>query len=107
MLFSRSRRDHLVLSRFLRPSRRRMLVPSPSHTEKPSMFRPALRFAAIFFAGIAVLSIALRLEPVKDRLVVPFTAQLARACGLVLALLGTGTHVTGTQIESASGFSVN
>lgn len=71
------------------------------------MSRAALRFAAIFIAGIIVFSVVLSLDVVNERLIVPFTGLIASASSVTLNLFGLATSVAGTQIVGGTGFAVN
>src|SRR5574341_2168687 len=71
------------------------------------MRRPVLSFVLAFGAGILLSSLALHVGVVARRFVVPFTALVARASGLVLNLLGMSNEVAGHVIQGEGGFSMD
>ncbi len=75
----------------------------PSPSEKP---RPARRFLLLFASFLVLFYLGIGLHPVNDRVVVPFTAAVARVSGSILNLLGERVGVAGTTLSS-SAFSVN
>lgn len=68
--------------------------------------RSSLRFLAVFAALLALFYFAIAIHPVNDRVVVPFTAAIARVSARVLNVIGEGVTVHGTTIASHR-FAVN
>ncbi len=64
------------------------------------------RFLILFALLLVVLYVAIAIRPVNDRVVVPFTALIARASGAVLRLSGESVAVGGTVISSGR-FAIN
>lgn len=70
------------------------------------MQRPQLLFLLKFFAVLVAAYLLIAWNPVNDRVIVPFTAGIARMSAVLLNLLGQSVTVTGTVIAS-SRFAVN
>jgi exosortase H (IPTLxxWG-CTERM-specific) len=68
--------------------------------------RRSLGFLARFTGLLVLFYVVVASHPVNDRVIVPFTAGVARAAGAVLNVLGEGATVAGTEIRSAN-FAVN
>lgn len=68
--------------------------------------RPARFFLLRFAILLALFYVAITLHPVNDRLVVPFTASIARASARLLNLGGERVEVVGTLVSSDR-FAVN
>jgi exosortase H (IPTLxxWG-CTERM-specific) len=73
--------------------------------EKTSRRSPA-RFLVTFAALLVAFYFLIAIHPVNDRVVVPFTAGVARVSGAVLNAMGERVRVSGTTISAAT-FSVN
>ncbi|HET7452644.1 MAG TPA: hypothetical protein VFL12_07875, partial [Thermoanaerobaculia bacterium] len=67
--------------------------------ETPSPRSPA-RFLLTFGALLVLFYFAIAIHPVNDRVVVPFTAGVARVSAAILNLLGEKVTVSGTTIAS-------
>lgn len=68
--------------------------------------RPQLLFLLKFFGILIGAYLLIAWSPVNDRVIVPFTAALARSAGALLNAIGQGVTVIGTVIQS-SRFAVN
>jgi exosortase H (IPTLxxWG-CTERM-specific) len=73
--------------------------------EKTARRSPA-RFLLTFAGLLFVFYFLIAIHPVNDRVVVPFTAAVAKASGVVLNAMGERVRVSGTTISAAT-FSVN
>lgn len=73
---------------------------------KPADPRPARYFLLRFACLLALFYVAISLHPVNDRVVVPFTASIARASARVLNTAGERVRVEGTLVSSDR-FAVN
>jgi exosortase H (IPTLxxWG-CTERM-specific) len=62
--------------------------------------RPDARFLILFFAILAAAFTVLALQPVNDRVVVPYTSVVARMSGAALASLGEDITVVGCDLRS-------
>jgi exosortase H (IPTLxxWG-CTERM-specific) len=80
-------------------------MPQVRSGEKTPRRSPA-RFLLTFGALLLLFYFAIAIHPVNDRIVVPFTAGVARASAAVLNVLGERVAVSGTTIASRF-FSVN
>lgn len=67
------------------------------------MSGPALRFALLFPALLAVLTVLVRTPWVLETLRDPLCAGLAQAVGALLSLVGTGSRVEGTLVSLPGG----
>ena len=70
------------------------------------MQRPQVLFLVKFFVILVAAYLLIAWNPVNDRVIVPFTAAIARTSGVLLNLFGEGVTVTGTVISSPR-FAVN
>ena len=70
------------------------------------MQRNQVLFLAKFFAVLVAAYLLIAWNPVNDRVIVPFTAGIARVSGALLNLIGQTVTVSGTMIAS-SRFAVN
>lgn len=68
--------------------------------------RRSLGFLARFLLLLVVLYFVVASHPVNDRVIVPFTAGIARVAAATLDLFGEDVEVSGTEIRSAR-FAVN
>ena len=68
--------------------------------------RAPLRFVAVFAGFLALFYVAIGIHPVNDRVVVPFTAAIARVSAAILDGIGERVSVHGTTITSDR-FAVN
>jgi len=75
-----------------------------SHADSAAR-RRSLLFIARFLALLLVLYFAVASHPGNDRIIVPFTALIARVSGTLLRWIGEPVTVVGTEIRSSS-FSV-
>lgn len=80
-----------------------MAAPAASRPSSPR--RRSLAFLARFGALLVVFYVVIALRPVNDRVIVPFTAGIARVSGALLTALGERVSVEGTEIRSP-GFAV-
>ena len=62
--------------------------------------RPETRFLVLFLVLLTTGFTVIAFEPVNDRVVVPFTAAVARTSGTILGLLGEEITVTGCDLRS-------
>jgi exosortase H (IPTLxxWG-CTERM-specific) len=62
--------------------------------------RPEYRFLIIFFTILVVGFVTVALQPVNDKLVLPYTAFIAKMSGFVLDLLGEDIRVDGCNLLS-------
>jgi exosortase H (IPTLxxWG-CTERM-specific) len=76
-----------------------------SSPPSPSARRRSLLFVARFLVLLVVFYFAVASHPGNDRVIVPFTAVIARVCGTLLRWIGEPVTVVGTEIRSSS-FSV-
>ncbi len=63
---------------------------------------PRILFVTKFGLGLVVLYVIAALNPVNDRVIVPFTALVARATAVVLRIVDSGIQSAGTVIRSPS-----
>ena len=70
------------------------------------MRRAQLLFLVKFFAILVAAYLVIAWNPVNDRVIVPFTAALARSAGAILSVLGEAVTVRGTVVGSPT-FAVN
>ena len=81
-------------------------------TTSPEASRPSAArhasywFLARFLVLLAALYFLVAWRPVNDRVIVPFTAGIARVSGLILRVIGEPVTMNGTTI-SGGGFAVN
>ena len=62
---------------------------------------PRLVFVARFVAGLILFYVVVALNPVNDRVIVPFTALVARTSALLMRGLGSGVAVAGTVMQTS------
>ena len=62
--------------------------------------RPDTRFIILFLAILGTTFTVIALHPVNDNIVVPYTALIARASGVVLRLFGEEATVTNCLVSS-------
>lgn len=77
---------------------------SPVSKETPR--RRSLVFLGRFLGFLALFYLVFASHPGNDRLILPFTAIVARASGALLRAMGESVTVVGTEIRSPT-FSVN
>ncbi len=70
------------------------------------MKKPQLLFLVKFFAVLIGVYLLIAWNPVNDNVIVPFTAAVAKASGVLLNVIGQNVTVSGTVIRS-SRFAVN
>ena len=70
------------------------------------MRRAQVLFLVKFFVILVAAYLVIAWNPVNDRVIVPFTAALARSAGAILNVLGQAVTVRGTVVGSPS-FAVN
>lgn len=70
------------------------------------MQRPQVLFLVKFFAVLVAAYLLIAWNPVNDRVIVPFTAAIAKSSGALLNVLGEEVTVRGTSITSPR-FGVN
>src|SRR5687768_13860043 len=70
------------------------------------MQRTQVLFLVKFFAVLVAAYLVIASKPVNDRVIVPFTAGIARTSGALLKAMGEDVRVVGTSISS-SRFGVN
>lgn len=70
------------------------------------MRRPQVVFLLKFFVVLIAAYLFIAWNPVNDRVIVPFTAMIAKASGAVLHAIGQDVVTTGTTIRGAR-FGVN
>ena len=70
------------------------------------MQRPQVLFLVKFFVILIAAYLLIAWNPVNDRVIVPFTAAIARTAGALLNLLGQHTTMNGTVIMGPR-FAVN
>jgi len=68
--------------------------------------RRSLGFLARFLGLLVAFYFLVAWHPVNDAVIVPFTSAVAHVSSGILAVLGEGTHVVGTEIRSDR-FAVN
>ncbi len=71
---------------------------SPSAGWRSRLGRPEVRFLALFVALLAGGFTAISLNPVNDRVIVPFTDQIARASAWVLNTIGEPVRLDGSKL---------
>ena len=76
------------------------------HSRETTSRRSPARFLLTFGGLLVLFYVAIAIHPVNDRVVVPFTAGVARVSAAILNLLGENVTVSGTTIASRF-FSVN
>jgi len=77
-----------------------------SEEEAVAARRRSVGFLARFAGLLVVLYVVVASHPVNDAVIVPFTAGIARAAGVVLNLFSENVSVEGTEIRSPV-FAVN
>jgi len=70
--------------------------------EAPPPRRRPLLFLARFLALLVVFYFLVAWNPINDRVVVPFTAWIARVSGVLLNAIGERVSVSGTEIRSSA-----
>jgi exosortase H (IPTLxxWG-CTERM-specific) len=60
---------------------------------------PRTRFLVLFAAIVVSLYVVVALKPVNDRAVVPFTALIAKATGVILVAVGQQVEVQGVEVR--------
>lgn len=80
--------------------------PAPGDPARRRPWRREVVFLAVFLALLAASFTLISWNPVNDHVVEPFTAGVAKASGVTLALLGQDVAMRGTIIESPR-FAVN
>lgn len=70
------------------------------------MRRAQVLFLVKFFVILVAAYLVIAWNPVNDRVIVPFTAALARSAGAILNVLGQAVTVRGTVVSSPN-FAVN
>ncbi|HEY6146467.1 MAG TPA: exosortase H [Thermoanaerobaculia bacterium] len=81
-------------------------APPPFDDPKKAARRRSILFLARFVLLLAAFAFLVAWRPVNDRVIVPFTAGIARTSAALLNLLSEKVSVSGTEIRAA-GFSVD
>lgn len=79
---------------------------SSRRQESVSARRRSIAFLLRFVGLLVAFYLIVASRPVNDRVIVPFTAGIARVAGVVLNAIGEKSEVVGTEIRSSS-FGVN